>query len=144
MARGLPLFIDVTVLSPLTRQGAPRGRTSARGCSLLEHARDENDDTYAEVISTGLGSLQCLGCEVFGRWGAQCVKLVPALARERSRGLHPRLRRGFALSLQNRWWDILGVALQRAVAHIVLNPEGGDLMPAQCKPDFFLADLAAL
>ena len=59
-------------------------------------------------------------------------------------GLHPRLRRGFALSLQNRWWGILGVALQRAVAHIVLNPEGGDLMPTQWEPDFFLADLAAL
>ena len=65
------------------------------------------------------------------------MKLVPALARERSRGLHPRLRRGFALSLQNRWWGILGVALQRAVAHIVLNPDGGDLMPAQWEPDFF-------
>ena len=31
------------------------------------------------------------------RWSTQCVDLVPALARERCRGLHPRIWRGAAL-----------------------------------------------
>ena len=57
--------------------------------------------------------LLCLGAEVFGRWSAQCIKFAPALARERSRGLNPRIRRGVALSLQHRWWCILGIALQK-------------------------------
>ena len=30
--------------------------------------------------------------------------------------LHPRVRRGTALSLQHRWWGILSVTLQKAVA----------------------------
>ena len=59
-------------------------------------AEVDNDYTYNEVVSSGLGSLQCLGAEGYGRWGPQCVRLVPALARERARGLHPRLRRGVA------------------------------------------------
>ena len=69
--------------------------------------------SYGEVLSTGLDALLCLGCEVYGRWSDQCVVLVPDLARERTRGLHPRVQRGTALALQHRWWDILGMALQK-------------------------------
>ena len=67
--RGLPLFCDVTVVTPLTRTGAPRPGTSNVGGRLLEQCRDDNDAVYQEVMSSGLGSLQCLGVEVFGRWG---------------------------------------------------------------------------
>ncbi len=100
---------------------------------------------YHEVISSGLGTLLCLGCEVYGRWSQQCVDLVPALARERSRGLHPRIRRGVALSLQNRWWGILGVALQNAVAHCIMNSSAGvDLVTTLSEPIAHTADLMAV
>ena len=94
VARGLPLFCDVTVLTPLTTSGAARPGTSNRGGALLERAYRENESTYPEVRRSGLGMLYCLGAEVFGRWGAQAIELVPALARERVRGVHPRIRRG--------------------------------------------------
>ena len=87
------------------------------------------------MLSTGLGALLCLGCEVYGRWGQHCVKLVPQLARERTRGLHPRVRRGTALSLQHRWWGILGVALQKSVAEMVANAgAGADLSTGHLEP----------
>ena len=80
--------------------------------------------------------------EVYGRWGQQCIDLVPALARERSRGLHPRIRRGAALGLQHRWWGLLGVGLQSAVAHVVYNANAGaDLITQQLEPPPGLADL---
>ena len=132
------------MLSPISRNGRPRGGTSNRGGRLLENAETANNATYAEVISSGLGSLQCLGCEVYGRWSAQSVKLVPELARERARGLHPRIRRGVALGLQHRWWGILSIALQRAVANVVLNPDCADLNRLQLEPMPFLADLEIL
>ena len=140
VARGLPLFCDVTVVSPISRSGAPRPGTSNRGGRLLEDAEEDNDQTYSEVISSGLGSLQCLGAEVFGRWAPHCVKLVPALARERTRGLHARVRKGAALGLQHRWWGLLGIALQRAVANIVLH-DWADLLTTQLEPCCPLADL---
>ena len=90
--------------------------------------------------SSGLGSLQCLGAEVFGRWGEQCVALVPALAFERTRDLHERIRAGAALGLQHRWWGILGIALQRAVARIALG-RGGDLPSTAREPTCPLAEL---
>jgi hypothetical protein len=143
--RGLPLFCDITVISPLTRVGAARAGTSNRGGSLLEQAQSDNDNTYHDVIASGLGALMCLGCEVFGRWGPQCIKLVPELAREKSRGLHPRIRRGVALSLQHRWWGILGVGLQKAVAHIILHSDAGaDLFTSLLEPVVAIADLPVL
>ena len=103
VARGLPLFCDVTVISPVTRSGNPRAGTSNRGGALLEAAERENNSTYAPVSASGLGALFCLGFEVYGRWGKQCAQLLPLLAREKSRGFHPRLRRGIALGYQSRW-----------------------------------------
>ena len=144
VAPGLPLFCDATVLSPLTRRGWARGGTSNQGGRLLLDAERDNNNTYREVAESGLGALYCLGCEVYGRWSRQCVQLVPALAREHARGLHPRIRRGAALGYQQRWWALLSVALQKAVAQAVLRSEGQDLTSAELAPVPPLADLPVL
>ena len=84
-----------------------------------------------------------LGAEIFGRWSGQCVRLEPELARERSRGIHLRLRRGVAYSLQHRWWGLLGIGLQKAAAHLILNaPAGADLVQTQLEPTPPIADVA--
>ena len=140
--RGLPLFCDVTIVSSISGNGEPRGGTSNRNGGLLQQAQQENDDTYHAVVVSGLGSLLCLGSEVFGRWSSQCVNMVPALARERSRGLHPRVRRGVALSLQHRWWGLLGLALQRSVSQLVLyTGHGVDLFQTLLEPTPPLSDV---
>ena len=144
VCRGLPLFCDVTVLSPITATGVARPGTSNQGGRLLTNAEADNNDIYWDVTSTGLGELFCLGCEVYGRWSRQCVDLVPKLARERTRGLHVRVRRGIALSLQHRWWGILGLALQRSVAHVVLSSAAGvDLVTTGLEPTPAVGDLPA-
>ena len=107
----------------------------------MENANTSNNETYHEVIESGVGALYCLGCEVYGRWGAPCVELVPKLAREHTRGLHPRVRRGAALAYQSRWWAILGCALQKAVAMAALRDVGEDLPTLGLAPFPPLADL---
>ncbi len=72
------------------------------------------------------------------------VQLVPALAREHARGLHPRVRRGAALGFQSRWWSILGVALQKGVASAVLRDSGEDLPTTALEPAPALGDLPVL
>ena len=94
------------------------------------------------VNTSGLGALYSLGAEVYGRLSQQSVELLPALARERSRGMHPRLRRSTALGLLHRWSGIISVGLQRAVAHIVAHDTGADLVRTQLEPFVELADLA--
>ena len=128
-------------MTPLTTYGDARPGTSDRGGSLLEAAQRENDGNYSEVTQSGLGALFCLGAEVFGRWSCQSIDLVPALAKERTRGLHPRLRRGTALLLQRRWWGILGIGIQQGVGHIIANDEGADLITTHLEPATLLGDL---
>ena len=142
--RGLPLSCDVTVVSPITQAGQARPGTSNSGGSLLRDAERQNNDNYLEVPLSGLGKLLRLGCEVYGRWSLSCVELVPELARKRSKGLHPRIRRGVALSLQTRFWGILSIALQTAVARAVLEDDGGDLMVTLVEPCTPIAELPIL
>jgi len=141
VAQGRPLFCDVTVVIPITGTGDPRGGTSNRGGSLLEACETENNSTYREVQTSGLGALYCLGAEVYGRWGEPCVKLLPELARERARRLHPRIRKSTALALQHRWAGVLAVGLQKAVSHIVVGSPGADLVRMQLEPSAYLAEL---
>jgi hypothetical protein len=144
VCRGLPLFCDATVLSPIAATGLARPGTSNQGGQLLANAEADNNDIYWDVISTGLGELLRLGCEAYGRWSRQCIDLVPNLARERTRGLHVRVRRGMALSLQHRWWAILGPSLQKSVVHLVLSSAAGvDLVTTGLEPTPAIGDLSA-
>ena len=142
VARGLTLFCDVTVLCPLTTSGAPRPGASNVGGSLLSAATRENNATYADVTSSGLGVLYSLGAEVFGRWSCEACELLEELARERTRGLNSRLRRSTALGLLHRWAGILGIGLQRGVCRILANRGGEDLDSQWLEPSVHLADLA--
>jgi len=141
VASGLPLFCDATVVSPLTRQGRARPGTSNAGGSLLARAEVHNDSTYDAVTSSGLGVVRCLGHEVFGRWCKQASSLLPLLAREKSRGVHPRLRRGVALAYQQRWSGVISVGLMKAVAAAAARSEGCDLATSALEPEPAVADL---
>ena len=56
--------------------------------------------------------------------------------------MHPRIRRGITLSLQNRWWGLLGVSVQRGVADLILHAHAGaDLGRTPLEPCPFIADV---
>ena len=112
-----------------------------RDVSVLRDSENRNAGTYRAVTESGLGVVLCLGVEVFGRWSADCVRVVPAMAYERARGLPPSTRRGAAAALQCRWWGILGVAVQRLVAHVVLTEVGADLVATPLEEVPAVADL---
>ena len=111
------------------------------GGSLLARAQCDNDATYSAVSRSGLGAVRCLGFEVFGRWGSQSIELMPLLAREKSRGTHPRLRRGTALAYQQRWTGIISVGLMKAVAAAAVRGEGADLTTCPLEPEPAVSDL---
>ncbi len=66
---GLPLFCDITVISPLARVGTARAGTSNRGGTVLGHAENDNHAKYREVSTSVLGAWMCLGCEVLVVFG---------------------------------------------------------------------------
>ena len=93
----------------------------------LNAARANNNRTYGEVTNSGLGRLCALDAKTYGQWGTDPCWIVPALARERVRGLPALVRRGLRLRLEHRWWTLLAVALQRRVAHACMMTVGEDL-----------------
>ena len=68
-----------------------------------------------------------LGTEVGGRFSEECVSLVRQLIDNKARHLSADDSKLFKLIYYRRWWGILSVATQRAVA---MNLLGGDWAPA--------------
>ena len=141
VARGVPLFCDATCVTPVTMRGTARPGCLLRDGGALRQAQRANDRTYPEVTASQLGRLCCLSVEVFGRWGDDPVWLVPALAAERARELPRRIRRGSELALMRRWWGLLGIAVQRAVARCVIEDAGVDLPVEALEAPPGIADL---
>ena len=139
--RGLSLFCDVTCVTPITGRGFARsGATTINGAILRDATRD-NVAKYREVVESGSGSLSCLGCEVFGRWADDVVRILPAMAAENARGLPPLVRRGATQALAARWWRFLAVATQRLVARAVLRDAGANLVTTLLEDPPGIADL---
>jgi hypothetical protein len=141
VARGLPLFCDVTVVSPVAGDGTARPGCVRQPGGALRSASRSNDMTYREVISSGVARLCALDAETYGRWGADPCWLVPALARERVRGLPRASRPSLQSRLHTRWWAILSIALQRCVARACLLETGSDLGADLGEPAPFLSNL---
>ena len=118
-------------------------RRSHVGGRLLAIAQNDNDGTYDAVMQSGLGALYCLGFEVFGRWGKQCVELLQLLARENSGGMHPLLRRGAALACQRRWSGLVSIGLMKGFAAGAMWGEGADLATTLLEPEPAMSDVLA-
>ena len=110
---GEALCCDVTLVSPLRRNGRPQPRAAEHDGAVLAGARRRKETRYPELASPGLQRLVVLACEV--------GDLVRRLVRVRSLRAPAALRRSAAVAWQRRWWGLLGVALQRAVVSTLLR-----------------------
>ena len=141
VARGLPLFCDATCVTVISGNGMARSGATTRSGAILARAHDDNATTYPEVEASGMGRLCCLGVEVYGRWSADPLELIGRMARARTEGLPNGVGRTVQAALSRRWWGLLGVSVQRAVAQSVLRTAGADLAGCALEPPPGLADL---
>ena len=144
VAGGLPLFCDVTCVSPVTGDGRGAGGCllDAGGAVRRAHRHCHAVD-YPDVDSGGVARLLCLGVEVFGHWGADSLWVVRRAARARCAELPPRVRRGTELRLLRRWFGLLGVATQRVCTQALLFGAGADVPSDLVESVPRLADLPA-
>ena len=63
------------------------------------------------------------------------------LVRKKARGVSDVLRRATERAYSVRWWSLLAVALQRAIAESLLRESGADLMPAEGSVELPLVDV---
>ena len=136
------MFVDATLVSPISGNGVARSGATTIDGAILRDARRENSSTYHEVHETGLGHLCCLGAEVFGRWSDDPIDIMPKLVRAKCRGLPQSVRVSLQAALSRRWWGLVGVAVQREVARAILRRAGSDLIDHALEPPPALCDLA--
>ena len=76
------------------------------------------ESTYREAQeNAGQVKLETLACEVGGRWNQTCIDWVLGrLAKWKSNGELPHLKRASKFAWHSRWWALLFVAAQRAFA----------------------------
>ncbi len=93
--------------------------------------------TYPELISSPFGRLVILACEVGGRWNDESLRLVNRMAKQKARGAPALLRASARAAWHHRWWALLSVAAQSALAATLLGegalalggPAGDDDVP---------------
>ena len=124
--RGEALCCDATVISPLRRNGTPHSRAAREDGASLARARRRKERTYPELGRNGT-RLVVLGCEVGGRWNDEALGFVRRLARLRAAQAPPILRQSMAAAYSRRWWCLLGVAVQDALASTALGLPSGPL-----------------
>ena len=125
----MPLLCDVTCVSPVTGAGTARGGTLTVDGGAVQAARRHcREIDYPEVVASNVARLYSLGVEVFGRWGSDSLSLVRAAARARVADLPRRVRLSTQGRLLRRWWGVLGIATQRAVARTLTLGTGADLV----------------
>ena len=122
--RGIPLLCDATMVSPLTSYGVPRPKACTIPGVCLEKAEKPKQKKYHEATQAGEVQLVTLACEVGGRWSPTCIQMVSELAKHKASAEPFRLRRAAEFAWHARWWSLLSVSAQRAVAASLLAVEG--------------------
>ena len=129
VASGLPVYggrtlvIDATLRSPLTGAGHVRFDAHLTDGATFVQARLDKEHKYPELASQG-SRLKFLvaAAEVGGRYNDEVVDLVRQLVAHRASLFAPCLRQSMRVILARRYWGILSVATQRAVALCVASP----------------------
>ncbi len=122
VANGLSLYngsqvaIDTTMVSPLGRDGRPRGRADRTDGLAIATAIRRKRATYPEFSSSRRCRLVVFACEVGGRWCPEAIKFIRALAAARASSAPEVIRSSVAAAWARRWTTMLQVAAQRAFA----------------------------
>ena len=92
--------------------------------ATFAQARRDKQVTYPEFFEEDCRiAFRVLACEVGGRFSPECGDLVSRLVEHKASQQPAPLRGSFRVILHRRWWGLLSVAVQRAVAY---NLAGAD------------------
>ena len=123
-----PVCGDATIVSPLHRDGTPHALAPDIDGASFSRALERKENTYPELASPNhYGELTVLACETGGRWSRTCATLLTVLAVKRAQEATPLLQAAARMAWASRWWAMLGVAQQSALAATISESALGDL-----------------
>ena len=127
---GPPLLCDVTQVSPVDQNGIPHPKCAVEAGAAFVVAEKRKTNAYREAAqAAGKVKLETFACEIGGRWSENCIKWVAHLAKYKASSELPHLRRASEFAWHSRWWSILSVAAQRALALSLIEVDGDAIKP---------------
>ena len=121
LARGVPLGVDVTMVSVLHADGEPWTRTAAIAGAALARAEAAKRDTYPELDGSDVVRLTTLACETGGRWSEVAADTIAQLAVFHARAAPRHLQLSTRLASESRWWALVSCAQQDALAATLVD-----------------------
>ena len=131
---GVPLGCDATLVSPLHADGSCWGRADVEDGVAIRRGELAKEDTYPELINSSDLRLVVLACEVGGRWSSTCVDVIRGLARHRAATEPSPLRQTARHAWRHRWWCLLSVTQQHALASSLLDMPVADYTLGGAQP----------
>ena len=123
LARGLPLGIDCTFVSPLHGNGEPWAGAAASPGVAIARAKATKRETYPELANSDVATLLVLACETGGRWSTTCAETLAQLADARVRARPSFLRASARAGFVARWWALLSCAQQDSLSASLVDDE---------------------
>ena len=90
--RGVALFADVTIVGVHTKRGEARTLAATTDGGALGYAVAAKRRKCADVVASREASFFVLGCETFGRWCEDAVRLVREMGKFNGAEAPPKLR----------------------------------------------------
>ena len=87
----------------------------------LARREDDKLQRYPQLAASGVVRLVVVAGEVGGRWSDTTAWLLRRLAEAKAADAPRALRKATALALERRWWNLLAVATQDALAATLLH-----------------------
>ena len=123
--RSVPVFADITVVSPVQADGAPAHRADTRDGAAANEAENRKRRRYHELVTSPDARLQVIALETGGRWSKDASNFFYDLAWAKAASAPLLLRAAAAHAWFARWTAILSVASQGAFAASLLGREPG-------------------
>ena len=121
LCHGLPFVCDASLVSPLKANGVARPRAAHEPGVAIADIEEVKATTYPELVTSNRCKFLVLAGEVGGRWSATTCRLIRDLASAKSQEAAPRLRKSAAFAWENRWWSMISVATQNALAATLVD-----------------------
>ena len=121
IARGIPIAVDATLVSPLHADGTPHPHTVTRPGASSRRAEASKANTYPELVNSSLLQLLTVASETGGRLNRTGCKLLEDVAAVRARAEPAVLQSAAARAWRNRWTTLLSVCVQDALAATLVD-----------------------
>ena len=133
IARGIPVAVDATLVSPLHADGTPFSGADTKAGISFRRAERSKVTTYPELVNSSLLQLLTVASETGGRLNRDGCNLLVDAAAARARTEPAVLRKAAARGWRTRWTTMVSVCVQNALASTLVD-DGTTLLDAADGP----------